>query len=542
MVATALLHPSKQRRVMARMPEQPGHEFRLRPLGNGSRATLIHTSTAQDFIAGLMTDLQAEDWELRLRTMRRRRVGQRDAVLELNQPIHRRFQLMLFEACCDQPGSPRLDPQKISGSGFVVRRVPEGAAQSQSREAWMKRGKAIDGWVRLPNVNADPQAVSAQSTHAANARLRDAVARRQGKPQAPQLETVHALYPAPPEVCAALGKTVLFGVLPVVSSETRDGLPAPINYRALSGDDRSGMVEHLSSYLKPRAGQDMPRAGQRLTADWNVLDAVTKAADARLASLGTFLFQLMHELDGLGNGRAARALMGKLAAIQLPVEQDYFGQTTRSISAADFVRSAGPILIGRQNNPAGVTMPLRWPSIDGSVGNGLIDAALDCLSERHAAVASPEGKFARDNARYVARGFIRVRGHVGCPDKLAWSIESEPFRILPWWDGAGPGTAISLPSIAQAKAVKPSVAFSMPPAIANLLRGDMKDLAEGKGSTAGPDIGWLCSFSIPFITICAFIVLSIFLALFDIIFRWLMFIKICIPIPKPPPPAGGGGG
>ena len=72
----------------------------------------------------------------------------------------------------------------------------------------------------------------------------------------------------------------------------------------------------------------------------------------------------------------------------------------------------------------------------------------------------------------------------------------------------------------------------MPPAIANLLKGDMKKLAEGEGSTDGLQIGWLCSFSIPFITICAFIVLNIFLSLFDIIFRWMMFIKVCIPIPK----------
>ena len=84
----------------------------------------------------------------------------------------------------------------------------------------------------------------------------------------------------------------------------------------------------------------------------------------------------------------------------------------------------------------------------------------------------------------------------------------------------------------------------MPPAIANLLGGNMKDLSDGeKLSTEGPQIGWLCSFSIPFITICAFIVLNIFLSLFDIIFRWMMFIKICIPIPLPPsPPQSGGNG
>jgi hypothetical protein len=120
-----------------------------------------------------------------------------------------------------------------------------------------------------------------------------------------------------------------------------------------------------------------------------------------------------------------------------------------------------------------------------------------------------------------------------------WSVESEQFRILPWWDGEGPGPTITLPDISQMRKVKPSVSFAMPPSIANLLKGDMKELSEGNGSTSGLELGWLCSFSIPFITICAFIVLNIFLSLFDIIFRWLLFIKICLPIPKPAPPPGG---
>jgi hypothetical protein len=80
--------------------------------------------------------------------------------------------------------------------------------------------------------------------------------------------------------------------------------------------------------------------------------------------------------------------------------------------------------------------------------------------------------------------------------------------------------------------VKPNVAFEMPPELANLLQGDMKKLKDGEGSTAGLDLGWICSFSIPIITICAFIVLNIFLSLFNLIFGWLAFIKICIPVPR----------
>ena len=83
-------------------------------------------------------------------------------------------------------------------------------------------------------------------------------------------------------------------------------------------------------------------------------------------------------------------------------------------------------------------------------------------------------------------------------------------RIAPWWDGEGAGATISLPDLGKLKKVKPSVSFAMPPGIANLLNGDAKDLSEGKGPTAGPNIAWICSFSIPYITLCAFIVLNVF--------------------------------
>ena len=83
------------------------------------------------------------------------------------------------------------------------------------------------------------------------------------------------------------------------------------------------------------------------------------------------------------------------------------------------------------------------------------------------------------------------------------------------------------------KSLKPNVAFVVPPALNNLLAGSADDLAKGKGEASStPDLQWICAFSIPLITICAFIVLNIFLSLFDLIFRWMLFIKICIPFPK----------
>ncbi len=538
MVTADLLHPAQQRLMAAKMPPAPGHDIQLRPLGNGDRRTIITTFAAQDFVTALFEDLEAADWQARLERQRRRRVGS-DGLLALNQPIHRRFQIALFEAWCAGPGRPRLDPERITGSGIVVRRL-----RGSQRQGWMKRGKFIDGWSALDRPDRDPDPKHAALPHPANAAIQSAIAARKGAPARPAAETVHALYPAPPEVCDAVGRTVLFAAIPVVSTETSD-LPAQgINYQSLPAADRKQMVDHFSEYLKARPQLDMPRKGEELSADWNVLDVATMAADPRLSLLGTFLHQALVELDALGSSRASSDLMAVLREIRLPTAENALGQVTATIDAAEFVRLAGPVLIGREANSSRARMPLRWPQVPEALGGRLADAALACLTEQHKARVGPAGKFADDSASYVVRGFIRVSGHDDCPDKLVWSMESEPFRILPWWDGEGPGTTISLPDMSNLKKVKPSVTFAMPPAIANLLKGDMKKLSDGeKVSTGGPEIAWLCSFSIPFITLCAFIVLNIFLTLLDIVFRWMMFIKICIPIPKPPspPPSGGSG-
>lgn len=522
---TALaLHPAARRRLAQKMPPPAPHEVVLAPLGGGDGRAIIVTSDSQDFVEAVFEDLKAPDWRERLEALRGRRRGG-DGLLELGLPIHRRFQLALFEARCPTAGSPRVDPARISGQGMVLRR--RGA---HGWEGWVRGGKTVFGWQAVLRPDEDPDPVIGAAGHPANLKAR-ALLTANG-PVASGAETILPLYIAPPDVCAAVGRTVLFGVIPVVSAERSDLPPPPVNYASLPDADRTEMVRHLSEYLKARPPMAMPRAGEALDAGWNVLDTPTDAESGRLNAFGVFLQQLLIELDALGAGPAARTLMAALGDIHLPTRRDALGGTIESVDAASFVAAAAPILIGREPNSGGLAMPLEWPRVDDATGARLTAAALDCLTARHAAVVGAPAKFDEAGDRYAVRGFVRAKGHDGCPDRLVWSPASEDFRVLPWWDGDGPGATISLPELGKLKKVKPNVAFAMPPEIANLLKGDMKKLADGEGDTGGPAIAWLCSFSIPFITICAFIVLNIFLSLFDLIFRWMLFIKICIPIPK----------
>jgi hypothetical protein len=50
-------------------------------------------------------------------------------------------------------------------------------------------------------------------------------------------------------------------------------------------------------------------------------------------------------------------------------------------------------------------------------------------------------------------------------------------------------------------------------------------------SPGGFSIGMICSFSIPIITICAMILLFVILIALNIVFFWMPFFKICLPVP-----------
>ena len=68
------------------------------------------------------------------------------------------------------------------------------------------------------------------------------------------------------------------------------------------------------------------------------------------------------------------------------------------------------------------------------------------------------------------------------------------------------------------------------------LRNKVNSINKGmlKGDPPGADgtfnLGHICSFSIPIITLIAFILLMIIAILLNIIFWWLPLLKICFPL------------
>jgi hypothetical protein len=118
------------------------------------------------------------------------------------------------------------------------------------------------------------------------------------------------------------------------------------------------------------------------------------------------------------------------------------------------------------------------------------------------------------------------------------SSASERFTIAPFFDFDAPSRPIriSLPvdtSLSGLRKFKKNVAFL----ISDKLREQMNCAVDLKSALDGNlacsqsfNLGTICSFSIPIITICAMIVLMIFVSLLNIVFWWLPFLKICLPL------------
>jgi hypothetical protein len=139
-------------------------------------------------------------------------------------------------------------------------------------------------------------------------------------------------------------------------------------------------------------------------------------------------------------------------------------------------------------------------------------------------------------ALYVVRCVFR-RPQCTPPMDLL-SEPSERFAIASFFDSDAPARPlrIQLPiktSIADLRKYPKNVGF----VLSNQLQEQMSRVTDLKSVMAGQlaagdeiDVGMLCSFSIPIITICALVVLMIFLSLLNIVFWWMPFVRACLPI------------
>ncbi|MDA8128545.1 MAG: hypothetical protein M0Z73_07610 [Betaproteobacteria bacterium] len=518
------LHPVASHPVLLGAP---------RDMSGGGRPALLQRSD-EDFIASTLDDLRSAGGRQALDALRAQATAS-DGALKLFHPVQRQFHLALIESWCDAPGAPRLDPARVISAGMVLRRIAGSA-----RQGWMRSNGRVRGWVPLNRVGgdlADPLAAPRlQRTLTGVADIDRKLAGFALENADNRLdEHIISLYLAPPDVCADAAKTVFYGIVPTASSELSEAEPEFLP----PGDDSFGpqsdaFLGHLPDALRG-LGMRFPHAGETLTTAW-----LDESGD--MQTFIQLLHQLGSEFDAFDGGDAVADLKSRLQAIRLPLVWREDDTVQRTVDAYTFLSQASALLLTRESVSA-PEMPESWPAMETADSAALAQSLHSVMLARFKATKGREGRFDAPDARYVIRAFVRLKCPNGGPARIVWSDESPAFAIAPWYEGAGaPPVQIPLPDASDKnllKALKPNVAFVVPPAMQGLLGGKAKDLMSGSGGFGVQGLSWICSFNIPVITICAFIVLNIFLSLFNLIFGWMFFIKICLPFPKlgnkPPP-------
>jgi hypothetical protein len=520
-----------RRRAMAmvRSAGERPHGTALKPL----TPEMLARAREQDFVGAILADIKAGVWKDEPTARARTPARGEDGVLELGLPIHREFALVLTEAHCTVFGKPRLDPTRIESAGFVMRRRPADATLS---EGWMSAGARRRGWLPIAagNADIDPDPVRRPIIRTGHPAL-DGMRRTASVAEA-LTEESYPLFVAPPDVCATLGKTVLYGVVPAASSETSEDEAPVADY---SGMDME-LGQHFGPYMAATQGDPLspPFGGDADERSILSGDMISGEDGKPMDAFFGFLRLLAVECGAFDQTPQAEALRGELAALTVSTLSGPGAGTPRSMPADAFIQAAALYTLTLDGNAERLRMPARWPSLDAAAAARLRAAATACIAKRFSGVSGQRGKFEDPDTLYEIRPFIRVTCDDGCPARIIWAQESSaPFRILPWWAGGGQPAAIPLPDVMNAavrRKLKPGVKFKVPASLANFLNQDhKKTLGGGKlENSSGLSIDWICSFSIPIITICAFIVLSIVIALLNIVFRWIPLVRICLPIPK----------
>ena len=494
--------------------------------------------------------------------------------LMLYQPVQRMLNVAIVDLNCDSLCSPRLDPKRIVSAGVVIRRVYRVAGPVSGKvteefhtlSGWMRNPKGQYSWTRLssdqedcdPNPTQRPQLQSGQANldlQLASQALSTASA-----------ESTTPAFAAPPATCAALGRTVVYAVIPTASSEVSDTQP-----KSPPLIDRHGLVTSLPALLRSKkysSGLTVPSTSAidyRWMSDEflndqyppNVTTSATKPPVSTPSSdftwfhgFATALRMLHTVFNAFDNQNEGAAILNLLNQHNVSFADGHNEQM------GDFYRKAKSKLLDNNSYPSAgqaaasssntLTMPTAWDALSHAGEKTLVDALIQALGPASSGMLSPQGRFQDSTRYYKLRMFFRIKSESGtCPPKLVWSQYSHHFQIAPWHaTGNRPHPPIPLPDPTSAfiQSAKPNCSFQVPGNLMSAMQGTtLAGLMKGAGGGGGLSLNWICGFNIPLITICAFFVLNIFLSLLNIVFFWLPIIKICIPLPLPSPSAPDDG-
>lgn len=494
--------------------------------------------------------------------------SEHDQLPVLGLPVHHTYHIVSCEVQCDQLGSPALDPAKVSSAGFVVRRV--GGSEEQ---AWtIEDGKAI-GWQAVLSEQRDPDV---------NRRLcTNGVLRRSVVEPTYSGEEIYPMHTLDSVDSNGKRHTVLYGYLPLGGFYYENGEPVDADSLAqgMAGDEEAPLPPF--AYARSRKG----------IGSWTEEDARPVHRGEPTVAMFTLLRLLVNRYH-LGEEKTddnhSLEQWAKGVFFYDDRSNRRRGAPTEfnDLNRHRFLRSRRYSLLSYLNRcfAAGVDNPLiewisdqeerfesassleirltklparpDWEGVStGNEGYSIYISSADAqeiqslLRQRlHANLTSianeiPIPKFRqRQSDQFQVVPFVRVLDEAG-KERTVWgdtAERSEFFRVAAPFD-----PDLSRPSVIQMPGLKDlkrglakGANMIVPPDTFNVLKrlkpkkGASEEVIGEESPTDGLGVQWIYTFSLPVITIVAMILLMIMVSLLNIVFYWLPWVYIRIPLPK----------
>lgn len=316
---------------------------------------------------------------------------------------------------------------------------------------------------------------------------------------------------------------------------------------SVAGSSPRATAASAGAEIELLLGLDQNRAPPEFAPDFAPLSLLlggsSRAIDTHRAGLA--LETVIGAIEEAGNA-AGNAFAEELKTRRAAAAQQVGGWLGLGAPEAAKLRAAG---LDLREQPASGLLVFPGPAPQTAV----LDAMREAVAVRYEGAGGlPEARkeirarsrvkrlrFDHDSI-YAAWGFARIAGRDPCEgEQVVWTGRSEPFTIAEPTDVLGvrpvtiqmpdiPRLIRDIPRIGKARA-RPYSSFVTPRNSAITVGASPTDTRRQWG------IGFICSFGIPVVTICAFILFSIIFSILIAIpgFTWMLLLKFCLPVPTP---------
>jgi hypothetical protein len=510
---------------------------------------------AQDFFRPLLLQFETDDFmDEFLRIAARREPDElakavavparANKPLKLFQPIHERYYLACASLCCRLPGFPDRDPHLADGENvfFVMRKIvseKDAAGNALEREyAWVIDERRKGQWKLLVDGAAAPDA---------------------GEERLPLFPTT-----------AGNERSFFFGYVPVTSRATfRPADDSPLVVTENPDDPRpnkfnENITRALTSLLDPKtfpAGPVAPDQSMPLNQSKpeDVKNLKQQISLFLLYDLDTFLQQYLPKVSARLKGQNPALTQEEQDVV------DYLqdrtgpgpgGPTNLALALKDVSSKRQDIANLVSSDPLPDTIPrydLSQFNFAGTTAADLERSVIEALPVYDPKSPPPPPPVGVDPAPKIEAPKLLANGNelyaLRCvyeraqcePPQFFISRRTEEFVLASALDPEGPTRQVRLElprdvSIAALRGFKKSVGFVMSKEMRNKvarITGFEKALIKDEdiGGEGGFGLGFICTFSFQIIFIIAFFLLLMFAFILNIVFWWMAFFRICLPIP-----------